>query len=168
MAASATARTARIQPPPARSHQQRPEGGGASRRLRGSGDDPGRAVHRAARLGGPALLPARRGHHQRAQPLRFHPSDLLALMVPYQAILTPAFLELNFLRLTNSLLGLILFYSTFGRYLQLVADTPVDAAPEAYHTPVGGWREPLRLPRSCRPGPDGQRTWSGLSLLVKD
>jgi multiple sugar transport system permease protein len=39
---------------------------------------------------------------------------LLALMVPYQAILTPAFLELNFLRLTNSLLGLILFYSTFN------------------------------------------------------
>ena len=40
---------------------------------------------------------------------------LLALMVPYQAILTPAFLELNFLHLTNSLLGLILFYSTFNR-----------------------------------------------------
>ncbi len=39
---------------------------------------------------------------------------LLALMVPYQAILTPAFLELNFLHLTNSLLGLILFYSTFN------------------------------------------------------
>jgi multiple sugar transport system permease protein len=39
---------------------------------------------------------------------------LLALMVPYQAILTPSFLELNFLHLTNSLLGLILFYSTFN------------------------------------------------------
>ncbi len=39
---------------------------------------------------------------------------LLALMIPYQAILTPAFLELNFLHLTNSLLGLILFYSTFN------------------------------------------------------
>ena len=39
---------------------------------------------------------------------------LLALMVPYQAILTPAFLELNFLHLTNSLLGLVLFYSTFN------------------------------------------------------
>jgi multiple sugar transport system permease protein len=39
---------------------------------------------------------------------------LLALMVPYQAILTPAFLELNFLHLTNSLLGLILFYTTFN------------------------------------------------------
>jgi multiple sugar transport system permease protein len=39
---------------------------------------------------------------------------LLALMVPYQAILTPAFLELNFLHLTNSLFGLILFYSTFN------------------------------------------------------
>ena len=39
---------------------------------------------------------------------------LLALMVPYQAILTPAFLELNFLHLTNSLFGLVLFYSTFN------------------------------------------------------
>ena len=39
---------------------------------------------------------------------------LLALMVPYQAILTPAFLELNFLHLTNSLLGLVFFYSTFN------------------------------------------------------
>ena len=39
---------------------------------------------------------------------------LLALMIPYQAILTPAFLELNFLHLTNSLLGLVLFYSTFN------------------------------------------------------
>ena len=35
-------------------------------------------------------------------------------MVPYQAILTPAFLELNFLHLTNSLLGLVFFYSTFN------------------------------------------------------
>ena len=39
---------------------------------------------------------------------------LLALMIPYQAILTPAFLELNFLHLTNSLLGLVIFYSTFN------------------------------------------------------
>ena len=39
---------------------------------------------------------------------------LLALMVPYQAILTPAFLELDFLHLTNSLLGLVVFYSTFN------------------------------------------------------
>jgi multiple sugar transport system permease protein len=39
---------------------------------------------------------------------------LLALMIPYQAILTPAFLELNFLHLTNSLLGLVLFYTTFN------------------------------------------------------
>lgn len=39
---------------------------------------------------------------------------LLALIIPYQAILTPAFLELNFLHLTNSLLGLVLFYSTFN------------------------------------------------------
>lgn len=41
-------------------------------------------------------------------------ATLVALMVPYQAILTPAFLELNFLHLTNSLLGLVLFYSTFN------------------------------------------------------
>jgi multiple sugar transport system permease protein len=39
---------------------------------------------------------------------------LLALLIPYQAVLTPAFLELNFLHLTNSLLGLVLFYSTFN------------------------------------------------------
>jgi multiple sugar transport system permease protein len=39
---------------------------------------------------------------------------LLALMVPYQAILTPSFLELNFLHLTNSLVGLVFFYATFN------------------------------------------------------
>jgi multiple sugar transport system permease protein len=52
-------------------------------------------------------------YHFRARGLMFAVT-LLALMVPYQAILTPAFLELNFLHLTNSLLGLVLFYTTFN------------------------------------------------------
>jgi multiple sugar transport system permease protein len=39
---------------------------------------------------------------------------LITLMVPFQAILTPLFLELSFLHLLDSLLGLILFYSTFN------------------------------------------------------
>jgi multiple sugar transport system permease protein len=37
---------------------------------------------------------------------------LLTLMIPFQAILTPLFLELNAMHLTNSRLGLVLFYST--------------------------------------------------------
>ncbi len=39
---------------------------------------------------------------------------LVTLMVPFQAILTPLFLELAFLHLLDSRLGLILFYSTFN------------------------------------------------------
>jgi multiple sugar transport system permease protein len=39
---------------------------------------------------------------------------LITLMVPFQAILTPLFLELGFLHLLDSRLGLILFYSTFN------------------------------------------------------
>jgi multiple sugar transport system permease protein len=39
---------------------------------------------------------------------------LITLMVPFQAILTPLFLELSYLHLLDSLLGLILFYSTFN------------------------------------------------------
>ncbi len=39
---------------------------------------------------------------------------LLTLMIPFQAILTPLFLELHALDLTNSLLGLILFYTTYN------------------------------------------------------
>jgi multiple sugar transport system permease protein len=51
---------------------------------------------------------------------RFHGSNvvfaliLITLMVPFQAILTPLFLELSFLHLLDSLPGLILFYSTFN------------------------------------------------------
>ena len=36
------------------------------------------------------------------------------LMVPFQAVLTPLFLELHTLGLTNSLVGLALFYTTFN------------------------------------------------------
>ena len=39
---------------------------------------------------------------------------LVALMIPFQAVLTPLFLELNYMHLTNSLLGLVLVYTTFN------------------------------------------------------
>jgi multiple sugar transport system permease protein len=39
---------------------------------------------------------------------------LLTLMVPFQAVLTPLFLELNAVHLTDSRIGLILFYTTFN------------------------------------------------------
>jgi multiple sugar transport system permease protein len=39
---------------------------------------------------------------------------LATLMVPFQALLTPLFLEMHSLGLTNSLLGLALFYTTFN------------------------------------------------------
>jgi multiple sugar transport system permease protein len=39
---------------------------------------------------------------------------LVTLMIPFQAILTPLFLELNQVHLTNSLVGLALFYTTFN------------------------------------------------------
>jgi multiple sugar transport system permease protein len=39
---------------------------------------------------------------------------LIALMIPFQAVLTPLFIELNYLHLTNSLLGLVIIYSTFN------------------------------------------------------
>jgi multiple sugar transport system permease protein len=39
---------------------------------------------------------------------------LVTLMIPFQAILTPLFLELNDVHLTNSLFGLMLFYVTFN------------------------------------------------------
>jgi multiple sugar transport system permease protein len=38
---------------------------------------------------------------------------LLALMVPFQSILTPLFLELQVLHLTDSLVGLVIIYTTF-------------------------------------------------------
>ncbi|MGP9539134.1 carbohydrate ABC transporter permease [Brachybacterium sp. AOP43-C2-M15] len=39
---------------------------------------------------------------------------LLSMMVPFQAILTPLYLQMNAVGLTDSLLGLILFYSNFA------------------------------------------------------
>jgi multiple sugar transport system permease protein len=39
---------------------------------------------------------------------------LVTLMVPFQAVVTPLFLELSFLHMLNSRIGLILFYSTFN------------------------------------------------------
>jgi multiple sugar transport system permease protein len=62
---------------------------------------------------------------------------ILTLMIPFQAILTPLFLQLNAMRLTDSLVGLVLFYSTvnlpFGVFVMRTAfaavpDTLEDAA----------------------------------------
>jgi len=39
---------------------------------------------------------------------------LVTLMIPFQAVLTPLFLELHWLHLINSLLGLVCFYTTFN------------------------------------------------------
>ncbi len=39
---------------------------------------------------------------------------LLAFMIPFQAVLTPLFLEMHYLHLLNSLIGLALFYTTFN------------------------------------------------------
>ena len=39
---------------------------------------------------------------------------LLAFMIPFQAVLTPLFLEMHFLGLLNNLAGLVLFYTTFN------------------------------------------------------
>jgi len=39
---------------------------------------------------------------------------LVTLMIPFQAILTPLFLELHAFGLTNSLFGLVLFYTTYN------------------------------------------------------
>jgi multiple sugar transport system permease protein len=39
---------------------------------------------------------------------------LIALMIPFQAVLTPLYIELSKLHLTNNLIGLILVYTTFN------------------------------------------------------
>jgi multiple sugar transport system permease protein len=39
---------------------------------------------------------------------------LVTLMIPFQALLTPLFLEMHSLGLTNNLAGLVLFYATFN------------------------------------------------------
>jgi multiple sugar transport system permease protein len=61
---------------------------------------------------------------------------IVTLMIPFQAILTPLFLQLNAMRLTDSLLGLVLFYSTvnlpFGVFVMRTAFAAVpDALEEA-------------------------------------
>lgn len=59
---------------------------------------------------------------------------ILTLMVPFQAILTPLFLQLNAMRLTDSLLGLVLFSSTvnlpFGVFVMRTAFAAVPDALE--------------------------------------
>ena len=54
---------------------------------------------------------------------------LITMMIPFQAIITPLFMELNALGLTNSRLGLILFYSTvnlpFGVFVMRTAFSAV-------------------------------------------
>ena len=61
---------------------------------------------------------------------------IVTLMIPFQAILTPLFLQLNAMRLTDSLLGLVLFYSTvnlpFGVFVMRTAFASIpDALEEA-------------------------------------
>jgi multiple sugar transport system permease protein len=50
---------------------------------------------------------------------------VVTLMIPFQAILTPLFIQLNAMRLTDSRLGLVLFYSTinlaFGTFVMRTA-----------------------------------------------
>jgi multiple sugar transport system permease protein len=59
---------------------------------------------------------------------------LLTLMIPFQAILTPLFMQLNAMRLTDSLLGLVLFYSTvnlpFGVFVMRTAFAAIPDALE--------------------------------------
>ncbi len=59
---------------------------------------------------------------------------LISLMIPFQAILTPLFLELNAMRLTDSLLGLLLFYSTvnlpFGVFVMRTSFASIPGALE--------------------------------------
>lgn len=63
---------------------------------------------------------------------------LLTMMVPFQAILTPLFLQLNAMRLTDSLLGLVLFYTTvnlpFGIFVMRnsFATVPADLEDAAF------------------------------------
>ncbi len=56
---------------------------------------------------------------------------VLTMMVPFQAILTPLYLQLNAMRLTDSLFGLILFYATvhlpFGVFVMRNSFTAIPA-----------------------------------------
>jgi multiple sugar transport system permease protein len=69
---------------------------------------------------------------------------LVTLMVPFQALLTPLFLEMHDLGLTNNLIGLALFYTTFNlpfgvfvmrnTFLQLPAELQEAAAVDGAST----------------------------------
>ncbi|HEX8343694.1 MAG TPA: carbohydrate ABC transporter permease [Actinoplanes sp.] len=71
---------------------------------------------------------------------------LLTLMIPFQAILTPLFLQLNAMRLTDNLLGLVLFYSTvnlpFGVFVMRTAfaSVPGELEDAAYVDGAGTMR----------------------------
>jgi multiple sugar transport system permease protein len=89
---------------------------------------------------------------------------LVAFMIPFQAVLTPLFIEMHDLHLLNNLLGLALFYTTFnlpvGVYVmrnsflqvprELVDAARVDGA-SVMRTLTSVFR-PLCMP-SCSPGP---------------
>ncbi|GAA4434051.1 carbohydrate ABC transporter permease [Georgenia halophila] len=56
---------------------------------------------------------------------------LLTMMVPFQAILTPLYLQLSTMRLTDSLLGLVLFYTTVNLpFCVFVMRNAFEAVPE--------------------------------------
>ena len=65
-----------------------------------------------------AVLSTAAGYALGRSRLRFRGSALVftliivTMMVPFQAILTPLFMELNFLHLTDSRIGLVLFYTS--------------------------------------------------------
>lgn len=77
----------------------------------------------------------------------------LALMVPFQAVLTPLFLEMHSLHMINSLLGLILFYTAynlpFGVFVMRNSFSQVPA--EVIEAPLV----------------DGASTWSTLRWVVR-
>lgn len=57
---------------------------------------------------------------------------MATLMIPFQSILTPLFLVLNFLKLQNSLLGLVLIYATFQLPFSIfMMRNAFDAVPKA-------------------------------------
>jgi multiple sugar transport system permease protein len=63
---------------------------------------------------------------------------VVSMMIPFQAILTPLYLQLNVMRLTDSLLGLVLFYTTvnlpFGVFVMRnsFASVPVELEDSAH------------------------------------
>lgn len=79
---------------------------------------------------------------------------VLTMMVPFQAILTPLYLELNTLGLTDSLLGLVLFYTTvnlpFGVFVMRssFAAVPIELEDSAH---VDGAGTPRMLLSVLRP-----------------